>query len=89
MKYALIENGKVSCIREGLPDVVHDDQVFVPVVEGEEYKIYRQYAYPAIGDQLDAIWKGLKKMRDDGATLQADANAMLDAILDVKAEYPE
>lgn len=89
MKYALIENGKVSCIREGLPDVVQDGQEFRPVVEGEEYKIYREVAYPAIGDQLDAIWKGLKQMRDDGATLQAETNAMLNAILDVKAEYPK
>jgi len=43
-----------------------------------QYRQLRAAAYPPIGDQLDAIWKG-------GA---AEA-AMLEAVLAVKAKYPK
>lgn len=42
------------------------------------YQQLRAAAYPAIGDQLDALWKGG----------EAEA-AMLKKILAVKAEYPK
>ena len=38
----------------------------------------RQYSYPSIGDQLDAIWKGGSVMEE-----------MRQRIMDVKSKYPK
>ena len=49
-----------------------------PVPVPSTYQQLRAAAYPAIGDQLDALWKGG----------EAEA-AMLKAILAVKASFPK
>lgn len=48
------------------------------VLDADEYRDLRRVAYPPIGDQLDALWKG-----------GADAEAMLAQIMAVKAQYPK
>jgi hypothetical protein len=47
-------------------------------VDPEAYKAQRVLEYPAIGDQLDALWKG-----------GDDAAAMLALVQAVKAKYPK
>ena len=42
------------------------------------YQELRAAEYPAIGDQLDALWKG-----------GGDAAAMLEQVMTVKAKYPK
>ena len=44
----------------------------------QDYAELRRNDYPAIGDQLDALWKG-------GPAL----DAMREKILEVKAKYPK
>lgn len=46
----------------------------------------RAAEYPAIGDQLDAIWKALAAL--DPETLPPEARAMLDQVQAVKKKYP-
>jgi len=53
------------------------------------YQELRREEYPAIGDQLDAIWKELNYRRMNGDNLTADADLMLGKILSVKAKYPK
>ena len=47
-------------------------------VDPDAYKAQRVSEYPAIGDQLDALWKG-----------GDDAAAMLALVQAVKAKYPK
>lgn len=47
-------------------------------IASKEYRENRMYAYPAIGDQLDALWKGGQSAED-----------MKAQILAVKAKYPK
>jgi hypothetical protein len=47
-------------------------------VDPDAYKAQRASEYPAIGDQLDALWKG-----------GDDAAAMLALVQAVKAKYPK
>lgn len=54
-----------------------------------EYKEKRREEYPDYGDQLDAIWKQLNKMRLDGQDLVQDADDILGKILAVKAKHPK
>ena|SRR5690349_10229834 len=49
-----------------------------PVMDSDTYAVQRAAAYPSIGDQLDALWKG-----------GADAQAMGDQIRAIKAKYPK
>tara|TARA_R110000822_G_C15104441_1_gene472254 strand:- start:74 stop:385 length:312 start_codon:yes stop_codon:yes gene_type:complete len=57
-----------------------EDEINTEVLhqESQQYKIARATAYPSIGDQLDAIWKGGEAEADMLATVQA-----------VKAKYPK
>ena len=50
----------------------------LPPLPATPYRQLRAAAYPPIGDQLDALWKG-----------GADEAAMLEAVLAVKAKYPK
>lgn len=50
----------------------------VPVVEPMDYRRQRAAAYPPMGDQLDALWKG----GDAAAEMLAQVQA-------VKAQYPK
>lgn len=60
----------------------HDGQAFAPPPPLEppayDYRMLRAAAYPPIGDQLDALWKG-----------GAAAEDMLQRVLAVKARYPK
>lgn len=47
----------------------------------------RRAEYPAIGDQLDALWKALAAMPH--GTLPPEADAMLERIRAIKDEYPK
>lgn len=53
------------------------------------YEEVRRREYPALGDQLDAIWKELNYRRLSGESLVAEADAMLNKVLAVKAKYPK
>ena len=47
-------------------------------VDPNAYKSKRQKAYPSVGDQLDALWKG--------GQAQEEMKALIDA---VKSDYPK
>lgn len=63
-------------------------------VECEQVRSQRQNDYPAIRDQLDAIWKQMAADRESGKALVPEAEAMLGSaktdgtILGVKAKHP-
>jgi hypothetical protein len=58
--------------------VAYDEAAVQAYIDANAYKEQRAKAYPPIGDQLDAMWKGG----------EAEA-AMHETILAVKAEYPK
>jgi len=49
----------------------------------------RRQAYPAIGDQLDAIWKQFNQDRLDGKAMIQETDDLLGQILAVKAAHPK
>lgn len=58
--------------------VAYDEATVQAEMESHAYKAQREAAYPSIGDQLDALWKG------------GDAAAeMLARVQAVKTEYPK
>ena len=57
-----------------VPEKTELDQV----IAAHAYKEQRRNEYPTIEDQLDALWKG-----------GAEAQAMKDKIMAVKAKYPK
>jgi len=59
-------------------EVVYDLAAVQVYADSQAYIAKRQAEYPAIGDQLDAIWKG-----GDAAT------EMLAKVQAVKAKYPK
>ena len=58
--------------------VAYDLAAAEALVSADAYKEQRATEYPAIGDQLDALWKG-----------GDDAAAMLALVQAVKAKYPK
>ena len=58
-------------------------------VDNEAYKKLREVAYPSLEDQLDSLWKCLKKLKADGINLGSDADAMITLINSVKAQFPK
>jgi hypothetical protein len=58
--------------------VAYDLSAAEALVSADAYKEQRATEYPAIGDQLDALWKG-----------GDDAAAMLALVQAVKAKYPK
>ena len=58
--------------------VAYDLSAAEALVSADAYKAQRASEYPAIGDQLDALWKG-----------GDDAAAMLALVQAVKAKYPK
>ena len=71
-----MESCLVSAIAEWLSEGNTPDPADIP--PAPTYQELRSAAYPSVGNQLDAMWKGG----------EAEA-AMLETILDVKAEYPK
>lgn len=58
--------------------------------DAPDYKALRRAEYPQMGDQLDAIWKALDQLIDNGISLPVETVDMLDnKILAVKAKYPK
>lgn len=53
------------------------------------YKKLRQAEYPAVGDQLDAIWKQLKLMQNNDEVMNGECADYLKLIDDIKAKYPK
>lgn len=53
-----------------------------------DYRQSRQDAYPSIGDQLDAVMKGLEAY-SKGEPLPEDTLAWIDACRNVKFDYPK
>jgi len=49
--------------------------------------IKRREAYPEIGDQLDAIWKQIAKLKADGIVIDVDADSELSKIIAIKKKY--
>jgi len=54
-----------------------------------EYRSQRQIEYPDVGDQLDAIIKGLKKLDQDGNDVGVDCEALINKVDALKAKYPK
>jgi len=50
-------------------------------------ELERREAYPSTGDQLDAIWKQIAKLKADGIALDIDADKALKKILDIKKAH--
>jgi hypothetical protein len=55
------------------------------IVKTTDYYNLRQSEYPYIGDQLDAMWKGLKSL----SIQDADFTNMLIQIENIKNKYPK
>lgn len=64
------------------------EQEEIPYTENDILEL-RKAEYPDIGDQLDVIWKELKKRKDGGENLNNDTNTMIDQIFAVKSKYPK
>ena len=58
--------------------IAYDEAAVQAYIDANAYKAQRASEYPAIGDQLDALWKG-----------GDDAAAMLALVQAVKAKYPK
>lgn len=83
--------------KAGLQDMTLDDiesinetqnqQAIAEAVNG--YKVARAAAYPAIGDQLDAILKGFNQFRLDGINLPSELDSVINSWLKVKNDIPK
>lgn len=65
-----------------------DEIAHADYVETEKYRDDRRVEYPAIGDQIDALWAAVEALGNGDGLPQATAE-MLDAIKAVKAKYPK
>lgn len=65
------------------------DYTIIDAPQELTYAQLRSNEYPALGDQLDAIWKELNARRLNGDNLVSDADEMLGKILAVKNKYPK
>lgn len=55
----------------------------------ENYKQRRKAEYPAIEDQIDAIYKMAVKLQNSGVDLPMETNDWLSAIDTIKKKYPK
>ena len=80
--YAIVPNATVIRGDEAFDvsgnPVSYDEAAVQAYIDADAYKEQRATEYPAIGDQLDALWKG-----------GDDAAAMLALVQAVKAKYPK
>lgn len=53
-----------------------------------DYAERRKREYPAIGDQLDAVFKLAQHLRDKGQELPPDVDRWVDQCESVKQKYP-
>jgi len=75
-------DAQISAAEAGLNIAVLDKAESNAIVD-----IERREAYPSIGDQLDAIWKQIAKLKADGIALDFDADKSLKKILDIKKSH--
>lgn len=61
----------------------------IAIIEANEYQADRQATYPAIGDQLDAIWKQLIQDRLNGHAMIQEVDDLIGQINAVKAAHPK
>lgn len=54
-----------------------------------DYRARRSQAYPAVTDQIDAIYKMAKSLQDQGITLPSDVLEWILAVDLVKETYPK
>ena len=75
-----MERIEVNCVtgEQKVIQLTAEEIVAIPQPRPITYQELRAYAYPPIGDQLDAIWKG--------GDAQAD---MLKQVMAVKNKYPK
>lgn len=53
------------------------------------YDVLRKRDYPPAGEQLDAIWKVIKHLKESGISISPEGEAELDKIQDVKTRHPK
>lgn len=70
----------------GAPEEVPIAKEEIVRPDNPDYYAQRRDAYPAIGDQLDAIWKGVASL---GLTPTPEIQQVLQQIQAVKAQYPK
>lgn len=54
-----------------------------------DYRAKRSIEYPDVGDQLDAIIKGLKTLDQGGYDVGTDCEALINKVDALKAKYPK
>lgn len=59
------------------------------VVVQQNYSDIRKASYPATGEQLDAVFKLAKALRDAGIELPADTLAWIEQCQSIKDQYPK
>lgn len=67
---------------KGTVEHVADEPVY-------NYTYHRMKSYPAIGNQLDAIFKLAKALHAQGIIIPSDTLAWLDEVQSVKDAYPK
>ena len=55
----------------------------------QNYRDIRAEKYPATGEQLDAVFKLAKALRDAGIELPADTLAWIEQCQSIKDQYPK
>lgn len=51
--------------------------------------IARKLSYPEIGDQLDAIYKTFKHLKNQGIDIGLDGDAWVKSVEDIKDKFPK
>ena len=77
--------------------IEHDDAEYLewwkPHLEAaydlSDYRSQRSIDYPDVGDQLDAIIKGLKFIDQGGTDVGVDCEALINKVDALKAKYPK
>ena len=77
----------IGDLGESVRKAIDDGAEVTPFVPS--YQEQRAKAYPAIGDQLDAIIKELNYRRMNGENLIAEMDSIVGLCLAVKKDYPK
>ncbi len=55
----------------------------------KDYIRDRSRSYPVTDDQIDAIYKGFKYLKENGTDIGPDASAWVQSIEDIKTNFPK
>ena len=72
-----------------------EDHILEHMPHPDFYIVYLSYIgkrrelYPDQDEQLDALWKMVKHLKDNGTDIGTDAQAILDTISTAKLQYPK